>query len=103
MTDDPFRSTAPAALDPDIVRREIRRFLDEDLGAGDVTTARVVPGSTVARGAIVAREPCVAAGLEMARTVFAELDGTIDFAAQVTDGARVAAGTSLAGLQGPAG
>lgn len=102
MTDDPFRSTARVDLDPDFVRREVRRFLDEDVGGGDVTTERVVPPAARARGAIIAREPCVVAGLEIARAVFAELDARVEFAPLVADGASVSAGATLARLEGRA-
>ena len=102
MTADPFQTTGAASLDMEIVRREIRRFLDEDVGPGDVTTGRVVPPSAQARGAIVAREPCVVAGIDVARAVLTELDATLGFRPRVADGATAAAGAELAVLGGRA-
>jgi nicotinate-nucleotide pyrophosphorylase len=63
MAMDPFGLHRDAALDADAIEREVRRFLAEDVGAGDVTTSRVVPASARAHGAMVARQPCVVAGL----------------------------------------
>ena len=102
MTIDPFAPTAIGNLDPQVVRREVRRFLDEDVGHGDLTTERVVPAGATARGWIVTREPCVVAGLEIARAVFLELDVRLVVEAQVADGARVRARARLVRLHGRA-
>ncbi len=102
MTADPFPTTAASGLDSAAVRREIRRFLDEDVGPGDVTTIRVVPPATTASGAIVAREPCVVAGIDIAKAVFEEIDATVVFVARVADGTAVTAGAELAALRGRA-
>ena len=102
MTVDPFRSTTVVRLDPDVIRTELRRFLGEDIGAGDVTTSRVVPPSAVASGAIIARERCVVAGLDIARAVFLELDAALAVTCQVADGTEARPGASLARLSGRA-
>ena len=93
--------TAPG-LDPVFVREQVRRFLREDIGDGDVTTRWTVPDGTLSRAAIVAREPCVVAGLPVAAAVFAELDERVVTEAAVDDGAAVAAGARLMRLSGPA-
>lgn len=102
MTVDPFRSTAADRLDPEVVRTEIRRFLREDVGSGDVTTSRVISPSAVASGAIIAREACVVAGLEIARAVFFELDSTLVVDPLVSDGTDVQPGAVLARVRGRA-
>jgi len=91
-----------AGLDPAFVRAEVRRFLEEDLGGGDVTTAWTVPAGKTASGWIVAREACVVAGLPIAAAVFAELDADVVADARVHDGARVERATRLMRLAGPA-
>ncbi len=93
---------AAAGLDPAFVRAEVRRFLEEDIGSGDITTAWTVPAGTTASGWIVARESCVVAGLSIAAAVFAELDPGVVAEAQVDDGARVERATRLMRLVGPA-
>jgi len=89
-------------LNPAFVRAEVRRFLDEDVGSGDITTAWTVPAGKTASGWIVAREACVVAGLPVAAAVFAELDAGVVAEAQVNDGARVERATRLMRLFGSA-
>jgi nicotinate-nucleotide pyrophosphorylase (carboxylating) len=74
----------------------VRRALEEDLGAGDVTSQAVVDASTQAVGRMVAREPLVAAGLEVAQEVFRQVDPGLTFEDRRSDGDAVpAAGTLL--------
>jgi len=91
-----------AGLDPAFVRGEVRRFLAEDVGSGDITTAWTVPDGRTASAWIVAREACVVAGLSVAAAVFAELDPGVAAEAQVSDGTRVELATRLMRLSGPA-
>jgi nicotinate-nucleotide pyrophosphorylase (carboxylating) len=103
VTIDPYRhSSLDRALAPEFVTAEIRRFLAEDVGDGDATTARVAPADAVAGAWIVARGPCVVAGLPFALAVFEELDARVRFRADLSDGASVPAGARLARLDGPA-
>ena len=92
----------PSALDPDFVRSSIRLFLAEDIGGGDLTTASVVPAGARAAGSLVARVPCVVAGLPLAEVVFREIDASVAFEPLTEDGQAVDAGTTLARLHGPA-
>lgn len=103
MAKDPFNVRRHARLDAAHVEREIRRFLAEDVGRGDVTSDRVVPKAARARAAMVARQACVVAGLPLARSVFLTIDPEIVFTDRASDGDRVAAGAVLAVLEGPAG
>jgi nicotinate-nucleotide pyrophosphorylase (carboxylating) len=89
-------------LDPPFVREQVRRFLHEDIGSGDITTEWTVPADATARGWIVAREACVVAGLPLAESVFAELDSRIVARAETSDGSEVGAGARLMWLAGPA-
>jgi nicotinate-nucleotide pyrophosphorylase (carboxylating) len=91
-----------AGLDPAFVRGEVRRFLAEDIGSGDLTTAWTVPDGRTAGGWIVAREACVVAGLPVATAVFAELDAGIVTETLVNDGTRVEHAERLMRLSGPA-
>ena len=61
-------------LDPAVYREIVRRALNEDLGWGDLTTAAVVPGDVAAVGRILAKSPCVLAGLDVAAEVFRQVD-----------------------------
>jgi nicotinate-nucleotide pyrophosphorylase (carboxylating) len=102
MATDPFRAVAVADLDPAVIREQARRFLQEDVGPGDVTTRLVVPPDAVAAAWVVAREPCVVAGLPVAIAVFHELDSSVATTPLVTDGSGVAAGARLVRVAGRA-
>src|SRR5439155_3054572 len=76
--------------------------IEEDLGRGDVTSDAIFGGSTAElRGRVTAREPLVAAGLEVARAVFRRVDPAIRFDAALADGGRVDRGEVVALVTGP--
>jgi nicotinate-nucleotide pyrophosphorylase (carboxylating) len=102
MTIDPNLASRRVRLDPEVVRRDIRRFLEEDLGRGDATTNRIVPPEARAIGWLVAREACVVAGLGVARLVFEELDSSLVVDPLVADGSGVEPDARLARLHGRA-
>ena len=82
----------------------VKFALQEDLvGGGDVTTLNTLGASVNARAAIVARATGVAAGLFVAKLVFAEVDAKVKFKPLVQDGARLEAGVALAQVSGSAG
>lgn len=47
-----------------ILEEKIRKFLEEDLGQGDITTLLTVPSGTIVEAEIVAKESAVIAGIE---------------------------------------
>jgi len=100
MTVDPFRWHGMTDLDPDMIWREVERFLDEDVRTGDMTTARVVPPDACGRGWIIAHQACVVAGLALARAVFLQLDSRVQVEPRVAEGELVAAGTKIVMLGG---
>jgi nicotinate-nucleotide pyrophosphorylase (carboxylating) len=102
MSRERFRRGSVVELDEAFVRGEIRRFLQEDVGPGDATTAAVIPPGALAAGWIVARQECVVAGLDLARAVFEALDASTRFEPAVADGTVVPAGTRLARVEGRA-
>jgi nicotinate-nucleotide pyrophosphorylase (carboxylating) len=103
MSRDPLPTADRApSLDEGFARQEVRRFLAEDIGGGDVTTLWTVPDSATATGWIVAREACVVAGLPLARLVFHEVGAGIDVSDVAKDGDAVAAGSRLMRLAGRA-
>lgn len=57
---------------------DVRPWLAEDVGAGDVTTQALVPEGATCRAAIVAKEPGVICGLDVAAAVFAELGARLE-------------------------
>ena len=55
---------------PEIVQI-VKHALEEDIGAGDVTSDACVPAWKKAHGRFVARAPIVAAGLELLPLIYA--------------------------------
>ena len=89
-------------LSSPFIDRLIDLALEEDLGAGDVTTQALIPPDLHGEAHIRAKEKLVVAGLPVAARVFAKLAPEIKFAPQVEEGREVEAGTVLAVLTGPA-
>jgi nicotinate-nucleotide pyrophosphorylase (carboxylating) len=65
----------------------VRRALDEDLGAGDLTTQATVPPGTRARARITQKQPGVLFGLEAAQLAFTLLDPDAFFVPFAAEGA----------------
>ncbi|OPX21539.1 MAG: nicotinate-nucleotide diphosphorylase (carboxylating) [Candidatus Latescibacteria bacterium 4484_107] len=89
-------------MDSRKLRRIVRSALEEDVGAGDVTSEWTVGTEALASGRMIAKEAGVVCGLDVARLVFQELDREIDFTSRVRDGDRVTAGDGIARIEGPA-
>lgn len=85
-----------------VVTEVVARALAEDRATEDVTTLALIPADAVARGAIVARESGVLAGMPIVEEVFRQLDPRVHILANVAEGERFTAGTVLATVEGPA-
>ncbi len=82
----------------------IRRGLDEDLRYGpDVTTEATVPADATTVGSLVAREPGVAAGVDVALMVLDEVIGPDGYRVldRVADGTRLDKGQCLLRVEAP--
>jgi nicotinate-nucleotide pyrophosphorylase (carboxylating) len=91
------------ALPPPLVAEAITRALIEDLGgAGDITSAATIPADARAVAIIATRADGVACGLALAAEAFRQMDPALHFKPQVGDGARLAAGTTVARVEGNA-
>ena len=89
-------------LDPALYREVVRRALAEDLGWGDVTTEATVPAELRATGIILAKSPCVLAGLDVAAEVFRQLDPGCTFKARKKDSDACRPGDIVADVHGGA-
>lgn len=83
-----------------VVREIIERALREDISSGDVTTEAICEPAQMGGAVIRTKEPCVIAGVPVAQMVFALLDPAMNFRARVCDGDRIAAGQTIAELEG---
>jgi len=89
-------------LDERTIKRIVGQALAEDHGAGDLTSAMVVPKGTHCHGTIIAQEDGIAAGLPVADVVFAGLDPKVDFHALLREGDHITKGQRLAEVIGSA-
>lgn len=86
-------------MHPD-VRALIDAALREDVGDGDVTSTYFISEGTRSKARIIAREPGVAAGLDIAGTVFADIDKGVGFWKLVEEGAPFAKGDTIIEVEG---
>lgn len=82
------------------LREQIKDWLQEDLGTGDVTTLNTIPMHHQSIGIIHAKESGIAAGIPIAEIVFQEIDPDIQFQAHISDGEMVQKGTVIAEVKG---
>jgi len=92
-----LRSLAPST------RREIlRRFLEEDIGRGDITTLPIGPPDRKAVGHFLAKVPLVLAGIELAIEVLSLLDEDLAVESRRRDGDHLRQGDRAASVRGQA-
>jgi nicotinate-nucleotide pyrophosphorylase (carboxylating) len=80
----------------------VRLALEEDIGAGDVTTQACVPATQDARGRFIARESLVIAGLDLLREIYDQRGGVKELNVLRRDGDCVSDGDILATVSGRA-
>jgi nicotinate-nucleotide pyrophosphorylase (carboxylating) len=97
-----LRAERPAPLDPAEVDPLLLAAIDEDLGAGDLTSELLVPPERWARGRLVCKGVGVLAGLDVFVRVFELLDPAVRVERLAADGERVGPGMELAVLVGRA-
>jgi nicotinate-nucleotide pyrophosphorylase (carboxylating) len=73
-------------VNPGILDDFLRRVIDEDVGAGDVTTDAIVPTTARARGVVRMKAPGVICGLDVAARIFHLIDPDCRWQAGRRDG-----------------
>lgn len=86
---------------PDVIAA-VRRALDEDIGAGDITTNLTVPADRKAQGAYFARDWMTVAGVELLHLIYAERGPVDAVEILIPSGGRAAPGDCIARVAGPA-
>lgn len=80
----------------------LRRFLDEDIGRGDITSESIFQENQTGKARFVAREGFVVAGLDpVAAKVFTLQNPEIEILDPVDDGTTVVQGDTLLSVSGP--
>ena len=82
------------------IQELIKIALEEDLGTGDITSNLIIPEMKTGQGVIIAKEKGVMAGLEVAKSVFKQVDPKLVFKPFVQDGAEVKKEDKVALIQG---
>lgn len=82
------------------LRAQIRGWLAEDVGSGDITTETTIPADSQSTAIIHVKEDGIVAGLPVAALVFEIVDRELVFRPLVKDGDRVTRGTVIAEVQG---
>ena len=89
-------------LDAGVYRDLVRRALAEDFGWGDVTTEGVIDAQQKAHAVILAKSPCVIAGLDIASEAFRQLDPSVTITVRHPDSSWCEPGTVVAEYDGHA-
>ncbi len=84
----------------DSIKDSIKAYLEEDLGAGDVTTNAIVSEDHVSKARIIAKEDGVIAGNMFAAGVFMLLDNQFRYEDVTSDGEGVKRGDIIAIVEG---
>lgn len=84
------------------ISRVIDTALSEDIRSGDITCEAVIPLDATISMVMRARQPLIAAGLEMGLVAFSRLSPLARFEGQAEDGVRAGAGDVLVRVTGPA-
>ncbi|WP_028777767.1 carboxylating nicotinate-nucleotide diphosphorylase [Shimazuella kribbensis] len=87
-------------MNPIQLRQSIRDMLNEDIGAGDITTESLVEANQQSSAVLLAKQSGVIAGLPIVAQVFQELDPLLDFQSQVAEGQKVDSFQTIAVLSG---
>jgi len=88
-------------MSPTLPPIDIRPFLDEDIGGGDLTAA-LIPADVTASAELITREPMLLCGQAWFDAVFKALDERVDIVWLTAEGVAVTAGAVLCTLHGPA-
>ncbi len=81
---------------------QIRVWLDEDIGTGDITAVSTVSADRIAEGKFIAKESGMICGMDVCKTVFLTVDPSVEFRSFAKDGDRVNKGDVIAAVGGNA-
>lgn len=83
-----------------LIRANIRGWLEEDIGSGDMTGLATVPAEHRSTGIIHAKQDGVLAGVQIAALVFREVDPALVLTPSLADGEQLARGAVIATVTG---
>jgi nicotinate-nucleotide pyrophosphorylase (carboxylating) len=89
-------------LTPETIAALARAALAEDVGAGDLTSESTIPADVDATARIIAKEPCVVAGLQFVAAVYVALDSRVGVKLLAREGDLLDPRQCVCELAGPA-
>ncbi|MDP3025001.1 MAG: carboxylating nicotinate-nucleotide diphosphorylase [candidate division Zixibacteria bacterium] len=84
------------------IQEIVKIALEEDLGKGDITSELIIPEKQKGMGFIIAKEKGIIAGLEVAKSVFKQVDPGLVFKPLVSDGDKARPNQKVALIRGKA-
>jgi nicotinate-nucleotide pyrophosphorylase (carboxylating) len=78
----------------------IRESLLEDIGNGDYTSLSCIPQNARGKAALLVKDTGILAGMEVARTIFHQLDPSLQFTPFLEDGQRIKPGDEAFTIEG---
>jgi nicotinate-nucleotide pyrophosphorylase (carboxylating) len=97
-----MKNDLPNITENSAVMDAVKTALAEDIADGDATTLALVPADTIVSAHILAKEPCVVSGCDVAAAVFAMLDSAVKVRKVLADGSNADAGDVILEIEGPA-
>ncbi len=82
------------------IRELIKKALDEDIGAGDLTTTPILTGEEIGLARAIAKADIIVAGIELFGEVFSTIDPSLNFKPYFQDGQAAGRGDILASISG---
>lgn len=84
----------------ELLKKQIKLWLEEDIGSGDVTANTTIAADSQAKAIIHMKQSGIIAGIPVAELVFQLVDSTLKFSAKVNDGDYVEKGTIIIEVEG---
>src|SRR5688572_25808427 len=86
----------------DQIKRIVHSAVAEDVGSGDATSLATIPEEVQAKAFMIAREPLIVSGLEIAETVFHEISPGLRVRILEKEADRAPKGSVLMEIEGSA-
>lgn len=87
-------------LQNDLIKRVIDLAIEEDVGAGDITTNSLISANARATATLMVKANGVIAGVEVIEKVFKRFDNSLIFKSFVKDGDKVESGQTVIEIEG---
>lgn len=78
----------------------INNALQEDIGNGDYTSLATIPPSQLGKATFYVKEPCIIAGIELARLICQKVDNQLVVQFEINDGQFIEAPTEIGSISG---